>query len=546
MSFGKSGRLSILNRPNKALTRGTEKDTTVQRTISLNATNVNTNLNPDDDYERENESSKKTQIWETIKAVGRKYVKFIGPGLLVSVAYIDPGNYSTSVSAGASNQFSLLCIILLSNFIAIFLQCLCIKLGSVTGLDLSRACRTYLPRWINITLYVFAECAIIATDVAEVIGTAVALNILLKIPLPAGVVITVVDVFAVMFTYKQGTSSLNFIKYFEYSVALLVLGVCVCFAIELNYLPADTSAAKVFRGFVPSSQMVEHNGLYTAISILGATVMPHSLFLGSGLVQPRLLDYDVTHGNYSVTESELEGKKTDEEVRDQKYFEYKPSMEAIKYCMKYSFVELALTLFTLALFVNCSILIVAGATLYGTPGAADADLYSIHNLLSHKIAPAVGTLFMTALLLSGQSAGVVCTMAGQIVSEGHINWTLKPWQRRLLTRCISLVPCLVISICIGREALSKALNASQVVLSILLPFLVAPLIFFTCKKSIMKVEVSEENTDAGAFENERRTKTVNMANGWITSICAIFVWVFLSFLNVYAIVELGLSGGDLN
>lgn len=544
MSSVRSGQSGVVDRSNKALNRETAKEAIVQKTVSLDAANVDTNLNCDIDGE--NEVNKRRELWETVKAVGKKYAKFVGPGLLVSVAYIDPGNYSTSVSAGASNQFSLLCIILLSNFIAIFLQCLCIKLGSVTGLDLSRACRTYLPRWINLILYVFAECAIIATDVAEVIGTAVALNILLKIPLPAGVVITIVDVFAVMFTYKQGTSSLKFIKYFEYSVALLVLGVCVCFAVELTYLPEGTSVTKVFRGFVPSSQMVENGGLYTAISILGATVMPHSLFLGSGLVQPRLLNYDITHGNYSVTDGELEGKRTDDEIRDQKYFEYRPSMEAIKYCMKYSFVELALTLFTLALFVNCSILIVAGATLYGTPGAADADLYSIHSLLSHKIAPAVGTLFMVALLLSGQSAGVVCTMAGQIVSEGHINWTLKPWQRRLLTRCISLIPCLVISICIGRQALSKALNASQVVLSILLPFLVAPLIFFTCKKSVMRVEISEENTDADAFENERRTRTVNMANNWITSTCAVLVWIFLCFLNVYAIVELGLSGGDIS
>lgn len=536
---------STVNRTNRVSTREDNKNDIGQKAVKLDSVHVNTNLETNEGCEDDN-CSKKRRIWETIVSVGRKYVKFIGPGLLVSVAYIDPGNYSTSVSAGASNQFSLLCIILLSNFIAIFLQCLCIKLGSVTGLDLSRACRVHLPRWVNITLYVFAECAIIATDVAEVIGTAIALNILLKIPLPAGVVITIVDVFAVMFTYKQGTNSLNFIKYFEYSVALLVLGVCVCFAVELTYLPPGTSAAKIFRGFVPSHQMVEHSGLYTAISILGATVMPHSLFLGSGLVQPRLLDYDITHGNYSMTDSNLEGKKTEEEIKEQKYFEYRPSIDAIKYCMRYSFVELALTLFTLALFVNCSILIVAGATLYETPGAADADLYSIHNLLSRNIAPAVGTLFMVALLLSGQSAGVVCTMAGQIVSEGHINWTLKPWQRRLLTRCISLVPCLVISICIGRQALSKALNASQVVLSILLPFLVAPLVFFTCKKSIMKVEISEENTDDDAFENERRMRTVNMANGWITSICAVVLWVFLSFLNVYAIVQLGLSGGDIS
>lgn len=491
-------------------------------------------------------------IIKRVKLAFFKYLRFIGPGLMVSVAYIDPGNYSTAVNAGASNQFSLLCIVLMSNFIAIFLQCLCIKLGSVTGLDLSRACRVHLPKWMNWTIYLFAECAIIATDIAEVIGTAIALNILLKIPLPAGVVITVVDVFAIMFAYKPGSSSMRFIKLFEYGVALLVLGVFVCFAIELAYIPKSTSVRQVFRGFIPSSQMFEHDGLYTAIGILGATVMPHSLFLGSGLVQPRLLDYDVTHGNYSVSDPSLEEKVSKEEIVEKKYFEYKPSLAAIKYCMKYSFVELALTLFTLALFINCSILIVSGATLYGTPGAADADLYSIHDLLSKSLAPAAGTIFMLALLLSGQSAGVVCTMAGQIVSEGHINWKLVPWKRRLVTRSISMLPCLVISICIGRSALSKALNASQVVLSILLPFLVAPLIYFTCKKSIMYTEVQGENRedelaqDSILDEHAVTTEKVNMANNWITTIIAVLVWIFLSFLNIYAIVQLGMSHGDIN
>ena len=220
-------------------------------------------------------------IKSSTKNILSKYLKFIGPGIMVAVAYIDPGNYSTAVSAGASNEFSLLCIILLSNFIAIFLQCLCIKLGSVTGKDLSRNCHEHLPRWLNYTIYFFAECAIIATDVAEVIGTAIALNILIKVPLPAGVVITIVDVLTVMIAYKPGASSMRFVRYFEMGVALLVIGVCICFAIELAYIPKDTSARHVFRGFVPSSQMFDHNGMYTAISILGATVMPHSLFLGS-------------------------------------------------------------------------------------------------------------------------------------------------------------------------------------------------------------------------------------------------------------------------
>lgn len=494
----------------------------------------------------------KSTIIQRVKKILTNYIRFIGPGLMVSVAYIDPGNYSTSVSAGASNQFSLLCIILISNFIAIFLQCLCIKLGSVTGLDLSRACRIYLPRWMNLTLYFFAECAIIATDVAEVIGTAIALNILIKVPLPAGVAITVVDVFAIMFTYRPGSSSIRFIKMFEYGVAILVFGVCICFAVELAYIPKDTSVRKVFRGFVPSHQMLEHNGLYTAISILGATVMPHSLFLGSGLVQPRLLEYDIDNGNYSITDSSLEGKKTKEEIMEQKYFDYKPSLAAIKYCTKYSIAELTLTLFTLALFVNCSILVVSGATLYGSEEAADADLYSIHDLLSRTLAPAAGTIFMVALLLSGQSAGVVCTIAGQIVCEGHINWTLVPWKRRLVTRSISMIPCLVISICIGREALSEALNASQVVLSILLPFLTAPLIYFTCKKSIMKTEVEIEDGNGGNAvnelhaENPKTTETIYMANNWATTVVATIVWIFLSFLNIYAIVQLGISHGNIS
>ncbi|EJS41825.1 smf1p [Saccharomyces arboricola H-6] len=528
------------------------------------------------DHEGEDAHFSRRQVMRDIFS---KYLKFIGPGLMVSVAYIDPGNYSTAVDAGAANQYSLLCIILLSNFIAIFLQCLCIKLGSVTGLDLSRACREYLPRWLNWTLYFFAECAVISTDIAEVIGTAIALNVLIKVPLPAGVAITVVDVFIIMFTYKPGASSIRFIRIFECFVAVLVVGVCICFAVELAYIPKTTSVRQVFRGFVPSSQMFEHNGIYTAISILGATVMPHSLFLGSALVQPRLLDYDVKHGNYTVlndSDKKNEAKST-EEVMEEKYFNYRPTNSAIKYCMKYSMIELSITLFTLALFVNCAILVVAGSTLYDSSEADGADLFTIHELLSRNLAPAAGTIFMLALLLSGQSAGIVCTMAGQIVSEGHINWKLQPWQRRMATRCISIIPCLIISICIGREALSKALNASQVVLSIVLPFLVAPLIFFTCKKSIMKTEITVDQTkdnqsdhnsishgaasetadnansvvgqaDASdmELENGKEVKTINMANNWVTTVIGILVWIFLSLLNVYAIVQLGMSHGDVS
>ncbi|ODV71275.1 NRAMP family metal ion transporter [Cyberlindnera jadinii NRRL Y-1542] len=512
----------------------------------------------------------------------KKYLRFVGPGLMISVAYMDPGNYATDVQAGATAQFSLLFIILLSNLIAIFLQSLCIKLGSVTGLDLSRACREFLPRWLNLAIWFFAECAIIATDVAEVIGTAIALNVLMHIPLPAGVVITVVDVIFVLMAYRPG-SSLKFVRLFEYAVAVLVMGVVICFCVQLAMMP-PVNVRDLFRGFAPSHTILEGTNMYTAVSILGATVMPHSLFLGSGLVQPRLREFDTENHYYHVPEGE---------DPEEAYFNYKPTEKAIRYAMKYSIVELAITLFTFALFVNSAILIVSAASLYGTPGAGDADLYAIYDLLSETIAPAVGTLFMVALLFSGQSAGIVCTIAGQIVSEGHLRWTIKPWKRRIATRAISIVPCLVISLSIGRSGLNDALNASQVVLSILLPFLTAPLVYFTCKKSIMKVEVMDtdeielndmngevelnnegpaDNGDANSFNmtkdkniqvvndedvsginnaessettgavNEREKKYLDMSNNWITAILGILVWIFISILNVYAIVRIGMDG----
>ncbi|SCU93965.1 LANO_0E05292g1_1 [Lachancea nothofagi CBS 11611] len=489
-----------------------------------------------------------------IREVLKTYLKFVGPGLMVSVAYMDPGNYSTAVDAGATNKYALLFIILLSNIIAIFLQSLCIKLGTVTGLDLSRACRKYLPRWLNWVLYICAEVAIIATDVAEVIGSAVALNILIKVPLPAGVAITVVDVLFVMIAYRPGSSSMRFVRFFELAVAALVVGVCVCFCVELAFLP-HIPVREVFRGFAPSKEMFQNNGIYIATSILGATVMPHSLFLGSGLVQPRLLEYDQKNGNYSkLVSAEVNSvdssseKVSEDEKLDQAYLNYKPTMSAISYALKYSIWELAITLFTFALFVNSSILIISGTTLYGSPEAAGADLYTIHDLLSKNLAPVVGTIFMLALLLSGQSAGIVCTIAGQIVSEGHINWKMKPWKRRIATRMISIIPCLAISLSIGRPALSKALNASQVILSLLLPLLTAPLIYFTCKKSIMKVEKHgnlDDHTSASDIENCDEI-TIDMSNNWITSSVAVVIWLFISVLNVYAIVQLGLSHGDIS
>ncbi|KAH7135563.1 natural resistance-associated macrophage protein-domain-containing protein [Dendryphion nanum] len=455
----------------------------------------------------------------------QKYASFIGPGFMVAVAYIDPGNYATDVAAGASFRFKLLFIVLMSNIFAIFLQSLCIKLGSVTGLNLAENCKANLPPWLNYTLYFFAESAIIATDIAEVIGTAIALNILLKIPLVAGCALSIVDVLIILIFYRP-SGTMRMLRAFEFFVMLLVLGVVVCFCFELSKIKAPIG--EVFRGYVPSSTLIQGQALYQSCGILGATVMPHSLYLGSGIVQPRLREFDEAHDTTEI----LEIDSITEEIK------YKPSLSAIQSCMKYSIVELAIALFTFALFVNSAILIVAGASLYGHPEAEDADLFSIHALLSRSIAPVAGTLFALALLLSGTSAGIVCTISGQIVSEGQLNWTIKPWLRRLITRLISITPSIIIAGAVGREGLGKALQGSQVALSVILPFVSAPLIWFTCWGKYMKVAVRESAELEG---REAREPFVQMRNHWVTTVVALVIWGIIVVMNVALLVLVGLG-----
>ncbi|KAH0544524.1 hypothetical protein FGG08_001296 [Glutinoglossum americanum] len=446
-----------------------------------------------------------------------KFSKFIGPGFMVSVAYIDPGNYSTDVAAGSSYRFKLLFIILMSNLFAIFLQSLCVKLGTVTGMNLAEHCKANLPKWLNIVLYVFAESAIIATDIAEVIGSAIALNLLLKIPLVAGCAITLVDVLVILFFYRP-MGPLRNMRYFEFFVIALVLGVVVCFCIQLSFIH-DATVGEVFRGYLPSSSIVEANGLYLSCGILGATVMPHSLYLGSGVVKSRVLDFDIQNGN--ATEQS--------EDQDSDFPKYKPSLAAIKYCLSYSVAELAICLFSFALFVNSAILIVAGASLSKNNSAEDADLFGIYHLLSRTLSPAAGTLFALALLLSGTSAGIICTIAGQMVSEGQLNWSVAPWVRRLITRAISITPSIIIAAAVGKNGLTAALNASQVALSVILPFVSAPLIYFTCRNRFMTVSTSDSDQDVG------------MGNSWFTNVLAVLIWLVIVIMNVSLLVLTGLG-----
>ncbi|KAI1631357.1 natural resistance-associated macrophage protein-domain-containing protein [Biscogniauxia mediterranea] len=512
--------------------------------------------------------------------------KFVGPGFLVAVAYIDPGNYSTDISAGAANKFRLLFIILMSNLFAVFLQCLSVKLGTVTGMNLAQACRAFLPRWLNIFLYIMAEAAIIATDIAEVIGTAIGLNLLIpQLPLVAGCAISIADVIVILFFYRPN-GPMKGLRFFEVFVMLLVLAVVVCFCIQLSLIEG-TTPREVFRGYVPNDVITTSGGIFQACGILGATVMPHSLYLGSGIVQSRLLDYDTKRGLLPPDSDTGSASSTqgEEETGEKTY--YVPSLKAINHSLKYSYAEVTLSLVTFALFVNSAILIVAGASLYQNPDALEADIFGIHDLLSRSLSPAAGTIFALALLFSGVSAGIVCTISGQMVCEGALRWKMKPWLRRLVTRSISITPSIIIAGAAGREKLNDALNGSQVALSVVLPFVSAPLIWFTCFNKYMTAQTGSarfvtEGKDgvttittavgAGTAPHQSRLRgffgaradsdeesklekvatptgvgddvhpvIVKMANAWWVSILAVVIWIIIVVMNVANLVLLGLG-----
>ncbi len=411
------------------------------------------------------------------------------------------------------------------------------------------------------------------------------------------------------------------LRLFELFVMLLVLAVVVCFCLQLSLIEG-TTAGEVFRGYLPNSAVVESQGLLQACGILGATVMPHSLFLGSGIVQSRLRDYDAKYGllppedrdrdrdrdlgrgQQSVASSLRDGSKPDDGGRGPKTY-YVPSLAAIRHSLKYSYAETALSLFTFALFVNSAILVVAGAALHGDPDALGADIFGIHDLLAAGVSPAAGTVFALALLFSGVSAGIVCTIAGQMVSEGALRWRMRPWARRLATRSLSIAPSIVIagSSAGARARLNAALNGSQVALSVVLPFVSAPLIYFTCTRRHMRVRpgparyVVEDDggTPSGSWswswswtgmgmamgrrprlstldndgggggggvtngsgndadpEGHPQTQTqaqaqlddagtICMANNWFTTILGVLIWLLVVVMNVANLVLLGVG-----
>jgi manganese transport protein len=407
-------------------------------------------------------------------SVWRKMLAFVGPGLMVSVGYMDPGNWATDIAGGAKFGYTLLAVIFISNIFAMILQHLSLKLGIVAERDLAQACRDNYSRPVSLALWFLCEIAIAACDLAEVIGSAIALNLLFGIPLAVGVVITVLDVLVILFFQYRG------FRYIESLVAGLITIIFACFAYEIIVSQPEVSA--MLNGLIPTSQIITNpTMLYIAIGILGATVMPHNLYLHSSIVQTRA---------YERTQ---EGKKT---------------------AIKFATIDSTAALF-LAFFVNAAILIVSAASFFGTSYSEIADITDAYKLLDPVLGvTAASTLFAIALLASGQNSTITGTLAGQIVMEGFLNIRLKPWLRRLITRLIAIIPALIITIMYGEKGTTSLLILSQVILSIQLSFAVIPLVMFTSDKKKM-----------GQFVN----KPVLKYSAWIISAVIIVFNLFLLY-----------------
>lgn len=377
------------------------------------------------------------------KSVYRKIIAFFGPAYLISVGYMDPGNWATDIAGGSQFGYALLWVLLMSNIMALLLQSFSARLGIVTQRDLAQASRETYSKYVNYILYFLAEIAIAACDLAEVLGMAIGLNLLFGIPLLEGVLITVLDTFLLLFLINKG------IRKMEAFIITLVLIIGVSFIFEMIF--AQPEIGSVMKGLIPS--MPSEGALYIAIGIIGATVMPHNLYLHSSLVQTRKFDR---------------------------------SPEGIKQAIKYNFIDSTIAL-NLAFFVNAAILILAAATFYKNGLFEVAEIQDAHQFLQ----PLLGTqwapiLFAVALIAAGQSSTVTGTLAGQIIMEGYLNLRIQPWVRRIITRLIAIVPAVIVISVFGEGVTGKLLILSQVILSLQLGFAIIPLIHFVSDKTKMK------------------------------------------------------------
>lgn len=405
----------------------------------------------------------------------RKMFAFCGPGYLVAIGYMDPGNWATDIEGGAKFGYRLLSVVVFSSLIAILLQTLSARLGIATGRDLAQACRDHYSKRVSVLLWVLCEIAIIACDLAEVLGSAIALNLLFKIPLLAGVCITALDVLMVMLLQNKG------FRYLEAMILGLIATMGFCFIAEIIF--SHPSIAEVVDGFLPKASIITNPGmLYLSIGILGATVMPHNLFLHSSIIQTRAY------------------------VRDDR-----GKAEAIKFSVIDSVIAL-----TIALLMNAAILVMSAATFHNSGHQDVAEIQDAHKLLSPLLGVgAASLLFAIALLASGQSATFTGTLAGQIVMEGFLNLKLSPWLRRLVTRSLSIVPAVICIGMYGDKGVGKLIVLSQVILSMQLPFAIVPLLIFT-----------SDSRKMGRFVNPR----------WIT-VTAWAMTILITALNIKGILD---------
>jgi manganese transport protein len=433
---------------------------------------------PEPGWRRARVAPSLSEVYRTVPVSGltwwRKILAFAGPGYLVAVGYMDPGNWATDLAGGSAFGYTLLTVILMSNLMAVLLQGLASKLGIVTGRDLAQACRDNYSPGVNFALWVLCEIAIAACDLAEVIGSAIALNLLFGIPLPWGVAITALDVLLVLYLQNKG------FRLLEALVVTLVATVGVCFLFEI--LRAKPDIGGIARGFLPTPQILSNPAmLYVAMGILGATVMPHNLYLHSSIVQTR---------RYEETPT---GKR-----------------EAVRY----AFIDSTIAL-SFALFINAAILIVAAATFHTTGRTDVAEIQDAYKLLTPLLGVGASAVFAIALLASGQNSTLTGTLAGQIVMEGFLNIRLRPWLRRLITRGIAIIPAAVTAILYGEHGTAQLLILSQVILSLQLSFAVFPLVMFTSDRRKM-----------GEFVNP----------AWL-KVLAYFVAAIIATLNAWLLVQ---------
>jgi len=405
----------------------------------------------------------------------RKLLAFSGPGFLVAVGYMDPGNWATDIAGGSRFAYQLISVLMISNLMAILVQALAARLGIVTQLDLAQACKAHYSPRTSIALWVFCEIAIAACDLAEVIGSAIALNLLFHIPLLLGVCLTAFDVLAILYLQNKG------FRYLEALVVSLIGIIGGCYLVEL--LLVRPNVVEIAKGFVPTPEILtNHEMLYIAISMLGATVMPHNLYLHSSLVQTRAID------------------RTPEGMRT-----------AIRYNSLDSFLAL-----NFAFLINAAILIMAAGTFYRAGYTQIAEIQEAY----HTLTPLLGSqlaaiLFAVALLCSGQNSTLTGTLAGQIVMEGFLNIRLVPWLRRLITRLLAIIPAVITVIFFGQHGTAKLLIFSQVILSLQLSFAVVPLVQFTSDRRMM-----------GKFVNARWLQLLS----WTVA-------AIIAVLNAYLLVQ---------